>query len=546
MEEPAETKLTSDPVGQKQVRTLLVLLLVIGFVLFFYKVGDRDLWAPDEDEYAQMSREMIRTGNWAMPTVNGQPWAIKPVLYNWLVSAISLPWGDVDEFRARIFSSLAALGTMLLTFYLGIRMFSNLAGFLAALVLATSLVFLDQARWAQTYMLSTFFATLSIALFFRGYQTAGNRTVSYLLMYVAVGLGVLTMGPVNLAIPAIVVFVYLAVMRDLKHIKQLRLIWGILLFLAVTLPWYLWVSLDSDYGYELLISTNISRYFTALHHPQPFYYYLKDLPWAFAPWSVFLPGAFVLAFSQRSDEDRRQLKFLLVWSISIFVFFTLSRGKRPQYILSLYPALALLVGYLGHKALAHWQEPFYRKAVMIPALIFAAVLTILAVGIPVATGILFRPMLGIAVGIGVLTAIAAGVLWYGCIKRNARLMLFLPAGFAVAFMLYAAHLLIPAIDEYKSPRPFCDEIVTRLEKGADWAMYRFYRATYVYYTDSFVKVLQNEEQLRQFLDQPTQALVAMPEREFNQLKDSLTEKVHVIFRKQIGHRPMILISNQNR
>ena len=77
-------------------------------------------------------------------------------------------------------------------------------------------------------------------------------------------------------------------------------------------------------------------------------------------------------------------------------------------------------------------------------------------------------------------------------------------------------------------------------------MYRFYRATYVYYTDSFAKVLQNEEQLREFLDRPTQALVAMPETEFNQLTDSLAEKVQVIFRKQIGHRPMILISNQNR
>ncbi|MCP4622451.1 MAG: hypothetical protein GY850_02855, partial [bacterium] len=60
--------------------------MLVGFALFFYMVGDRDLWAPDEDEYAQMSREMIRFNNWAFPTVNGQPWAIKPVLYNWLIA----------------------------------------------------------------------------------------------------------------------------------------------------------------------------------------------------------------------------------------------------------------------------------------------------------------------------------------------------------------------------------------------------------------------------------------------------------------------------
>ena len=310
----------------------MIVLLLVGFFLFFYKVGDRDLWAPDEDEYAQISREMIRTGNWALPTVNGEPWAVKPVLYNWLVSAVSLPWGDVDEFRARVFSSLGAMGAMLLTFYLGSMMFSPLAGFLAALVLSTNIVFLQQARWAQTYMLSTFFATLAIVLFYRGYQKADKRTLSYLLMYLAVGLGVLTMGPVNLVVPGLVVFVYLVAMRDLKHIKKLHLGWGILIFLVVTLPWYLWVSLNTDMGFELVITTNISRYFTALHHPRPFYYYVKDLPWAFAPWSFFLPGAFWLAFSRRSDEDRIALKYLLVWSISIFVFFTLSKGKRPQYI----------------------------------------------------------------------------------------------------------------------------------------------------------------------------------------------------------------------
>ena len=546
MKLPAETNSTPGDVQPKQIKTLLIWLLIIGSLLFIYKVGDRDLWAPDEDEYAQISREMIRTGNWALPTVNGEPWAVKPVLYNWLVSAISLPWGDVDEFRARIFSSLAALGTLLLTFYLGLMMFSPTAGFLAALVLGTNIVFIHQARWAQTYMLSTFFATLAIVLFFRGYREEGKRTLSYLLMYLAVGLGVLTMGPVNLAVPGLVVFVYLAAMRDLKHILKLRLGWGILIFLGVTLPWYVWISLNSQIGYELLISTNISRYFTALHHPQPFYYYLKDLPWAFAPWSLFLPGAFLLAFSHRSAQDKQTLKFLLVWSIAIFVFFSLSRGKRPQYILSLYPALALLVGYLGHMALLKWDDRFYRKAVIIPSLIFLPILVVLTIGLPVGTHQYFKPMFGIALGISVITAISAVLLLVAWRRQDARMLLFLPAGFVLVLILFSTHFLIPKMDEFKSPRPFCNEIVTRMQQGADWAMYKFYRAAYVYYTDSFVKKLENEEQLNRFLDRKNQALVAMTERDFDLLKEPLSGKIHVITRRKIGHRPMVLISNQNR
>ena len=209
---------------------ILILLLLTGYALFFYKVGDRDLWAPDEDEYAQMSREMIRFNNWAFPTVNGQPWAIKPVLYNWLIAVVSLPWGDVNEFRARVFSSLAALGTFLATFYLGRRAFSPLAGLLSAAVLGTSVLFLQYARWSQTNMLSTFFMMFAVFLFYRGYTDPLKRTLSYLLMYASVGLGVLTMGPVNLIMPGMVVFFYLIVMKDFKHIKQLRLGWGILIF----------------------------------------------------------------------------------------------------------------------------------------------------------------------------------------------------------------------------------------------------------------------------------------------------------------------------
>ena len=527
-----------------QSRTLIIALLVVGFLLFVYKVGDRDLWAPDEDEYAQMSREMIRTNNWVFPTVNGEPWTIKPVLYNWLVSAISLPWGDVDEFRARIFSSLAAMGTILVTFHLGKITFTPLTGFLGALMLGTNLLFLQHARWAQTYVLSTFFATLAIYLFFRGYRSGYKRTTSYLLMYAAVGLGVLTMGPVNLAIPALVIFFYLLITKDLKHILNMRVVWGILIFAAITFPWYVLVSLKGEYGSELLISTNILRYFTDLHHARPFYYYLKDLPWAFLPWSLFLPGAFILAFSKRSKDDKQSLQFILIWIIALFIFFSISRGKRPPYILSIYPALALLVGYLGDQAVQLWQDRFYQKAIIIPSLILLGALALFTVAPPVVTGIWFKREFSLAVGMSAINAIFALLIWFAWRKKQAQQLILLPAGFMLVFIIYSVHFLVPKIEEYKSPRPFCEEIVKRVEKGADWAMYQFYRATYVYYTDSFAKVLNTEEELNRFLNQPEQSIVAMKEKGYRNLSASLKAKSHLIYQRKIGHRLMVLISNQ--
>jgi 4-amino-4-deoxy-L-arabinose transferase-like glycosyltransferase len=521
-----------------------MLLLCMGSLLFFYKVGDRDLWAPDEDEYAQMSREMIRYGHWIFPTVNGQPWAIKPVLYNWLIAAISLPQGDVNEFDARVFSALSALGTFLLTFYLGRSMFSPQAGFLGATVLGTSILFLKFARWSQTYMLSTFFAMLALYLFYRGYRSEDKRTVSYLMMYAATGLGVLTMGPVNLAMPGLIVFLYLVIMRDWRHIRHLRLGWGILIFLAITAPWYVALSLQEGYAFDLLIKTNISRYFHTWTHEQPFYYYLINLPWAFAPWSLFLPGAFHLAFSRRSQDDRNSLSFLLVWAIGLFVFFSLSQAKRNEYLLGIYPALALLVGYWGDKAIQLWPDKYYRKWLIVPSLIFLGMMALATIVLPVATGIFFKEWFLAALGVSVLTGICAVLLWVAWHRNQARRLLILPAAFILVFTLYAVQVLVPRMEIYKSPRLFCGEIAKHLENGGHWAMYRFYRAAYVYYTDSFCKVLEDEKELHAFLDQPTLSVVVMKETQYASLSDALKAETQLVFKQRIGHRAMVLITNR--
>ena len=323
--------------------------MVLGFFLFFYKVGDRDLWAPDEDEYAQVSREMVQLNHWVYPTVNNQPYTIKPVLYNWLIALASLPWGDVNELRARIFSSIAALGTVIIIFYLGILMFSRRAGFLGGMVLGTSFLFIQYARWVQINMLSTFFIALVLYLFYRGYTSSEKRKTSYLMMYVPIGLGVLTMGPVNLILPALVIAFYLIVQGDYNHFKKLQLGWGMLILTVIIVPYYLIVSFNGTYSFDLLVKTNIIRYFDTWTHKRPFYYYLPNFCWAFLPWTLFLPGALHNIFTNRSKENLKDTRFLLVWAVSIFIFFSFSQCKRTQYILPLFPALSLLVAYLGIK-----------------------------------------------------------------------------------------------------------------------------------------------------------------------------------------------------
>lgn len=523
-----------------------VALLGIGLMLFLYYLGARDFWPTDEDEYGQISREMLRSGNWLIATCNGVAWTIKPVLLNWLIALISLPWGDVTEFRARFFSAMGGLGTFMLTYYLGRRMFSTRAGILCALALGTSMVFLQQARWAQTYMLSTFFSTLAIVSFYVAYTDPVRRTPANVMMYVATALGVLTMGPVNLAMPGLVCFTFLVVMRDLGHMKHMMLVRGTLLFLAIAAPWYVMMATKEEYGFDLLITTNITRYVDAWTHSQPFYFYVPDLLWSFAPWSFFLPPALWLAFSHRSRPHRQGIALALVWFLSLLLFFSISDGKRPQYLLGAYPALGLLVGYLLDRALQHWSETFYRRSVVIPSMIIAVVLLVLAIALPIVAGNRNEEWVLPALGVSLLAAgfaVASIVAWR---RERPQALVIMPALFVLATLLYSVHVVIPLVDQEKTVRPYSEYIRSLLDEDPEtaWGMYRTYRARFIYYADHFTTEIKDENELQAFLQQSGPLLIVVRGREYDKLKDSLLANTILLDRRRIGSRDLALVSRK--
>jgi len=236
--------------------------------------------------------------------------------------------------------------------------------------------------------------------------------------------------------------------------------------------------------------------------------------------------------------------------IIILLFFSISKGKRPQYILPIYPALALLVGYLGYRAILFWEEKFYKRAVIIPSVVLLGILVLLALASPIGVGIYFKPdcwskpEFWVAIGMSVITIIFIILISSAWKRQKVQQLLLLPAIYVLTFTIYGVHFIVPKMEDYKSPRPFCEEIKVRLEQGVDWAMYNFYRAAYVYYTDSLVDVIMTKEELGTFLDRPAKSIVAMRERDFDGLEAVLKNKMFIVYRRQIGHRPMVLVSNQ--
>jgi 4-amino-4-deoxy-L-arabinose transferase-like glycosyltransferase len=394
-------------------------------------------------------------------------------------------------------------------------------------------------------MLSTFFFTLTLFLFYRGYTVPKKRSRSYLLMYIPIGLGILNMGPVDLIMPALIISLYLLFMRDFKHLRQLRIGWGILIILIITVPWYLTVSLKGEYVFDILIRTNFIRYFDTWAHERPFYYYLVTIPADFLPWSFFLPGAFAVACSARLKGERHKLFFIIIWFISLFLFFSLSECKRPQYILPLYPALALMVACLWDKAIQYWDDRFFQKWIIIPSCVFFSFLCLGAIGVPIYAWIYQKIWFSTALGTGIIFALFAGLLSIALKRKNPVFIFCLPVLLMLVFTVYGVHFVIPKIEVYKSPRAFCQQITDKLEHGGQWAMYKFFRSAYVYYTHSFCTVLKTEEELKSFLNQKRLSLVVIKEQDYQRIKDSLLNNSHILYRDQIGHRSMFLISNQH-
>jgi len=535
----------ADAFYRRHQKWLLLLLLPLCWALFFHELGARDIWDPDEDEYVLVNLEMVRDGHWLYPTANGGPYGIKPPLLNWLGSALSVLHGEVTELTSRLPSALAATLGLFVLYLLGRTLFGYRAAWISVLVLATSPLYIEFGRWIQINMISTVLLTVTMACFTWGYTDERRRTPAYLLMYAATGLGTLDMGPVNAVMPTIVIGAYLIAVRDLRHLRQMRIGWGILVYLAIVAPWYTAASLQPGYAENLLIVTNLTRFFGEFHHARPFYYYLETTPGYFLPWLVFLPGAFYLCFAQRTRDDRRRLLLPFVWVVGLFLFFAFSNTKRSEYILPIFPALALLVGYALDWALRRWEDPLVRRRFFTGPLYIALGLAAVAapIGAIYAAKISLEWLL-IVLPISLLVLIGCGASYL--LVRRERGM---PSIVAVVLMVaavvaYASGPLIAKQNREKSAKPFCLRIGHYLRPGETLKTYRFYKPMYGVYTGRYLDVGSGPEELAEWFASEEPVYVVTEEEDYLELRGSYPLPIHTILRASVDGKAMMLISNR--
>ena len=466
----------------------IIFVILVSIILFFNSLGAIALWDPDEPRQAIMAREMIERNDYIHPYLNGRPYLEKPPLYPWLIIITSKITGKLDEFSSRLPAAISATLLVLITYLLGNMLVNPGAGILSALMLATNYQFLSNARESVMDMNFAFFIGLTIFLNYLC-MLKGRRWL-FVLSFVPSVLAVLSKGPAGLVIPAIITFICLIIRKDLKKFF-IPFVAGCLVSLALSSIWF--ILAGEEYIKEFIFRQNITRYTNAFDHIESLFYYFHKLFVNFLPWSLLLPFAIYHAFKKR-------IWLPLIWFIFTFLFFELSKSKRAIYLLSCYPACALLCGiYIKDR----WSWLMENRITSAALKCFALALTLLPIA---ALVVLYKgnSMVinafktgpnSLYIYIAVLF-FAGGVLFYALLKRTKGLSVFMLFFYLVAMSYFYGAYYMPAMDRtFKSPRLITDHLGD-MKKDKEIFTTGFSSAGIIFYVGKPIQMFVNINEIK--------------------------------------------------
>ena len=398
-----------------------------------------------------------------------------------------------------------------------------LSAWIGAMIMALTPEIIGWARMGVSDMLLTGCIGCSLFCFFMAYAQPDypkRQTAWYMAFYILLGLAVLAKGPVGVVLPGLVVLAFLAIVGRLRQVllREMHLIWGLLIFFAIAVPWYILVIqangqayIDSFFGYH-----NFQRFTSVVNgHDAPIYFYVLVVLLGFAPWSMYVPLAIARLRFWRWREWRQQPRqaqlslFALVWFAVIFGFFTVATTKLPSYVLPLMPAAAILVGLLWSDVLTRPRQP--QKGLVISAvfnlLLFVAFAIVGLLSPNWMTGDASMPNIGQAVrdsqimvwsaGLWGVTAIAGLLL---LLRRQVRWLWLVNSIGVMAFIVFIAMPAFFLVDEQRQlPLRQISETIVEIHRPQEpIVMLGFKKPSVVFYTQKPVKYFYPPEEAGQY------------------------------------------------
>jgi 4-amino-4-deoxy-L-arabinose transferase-like glycosyltransferase len=334
------------PVRHAGARRGLIAAIVLLAIVWFGGLEYRGLFQPDEGRYAEISREMLASGDWITPRLNALKYFEKPPLQYW-ATAVSFALFGEDEWTARLWTAVTGFLGLLFLVFAGNRVGPPAAGSIAGLVLASSGAYFLSSQYVTLDMGLTFFMSAALLSFLLAHE--GGPPVKrgwMMLAWAAMACAVLTKGLVGIVLPGMVLAVYIVTQRDWRLLRELEWGRGLLLFSALALPWFILVQLRNPEFFDFFVlHEHFARYAQPGHdRPGPWWYFTVILLVGMMPWTPALPGVLRRSLSAPYGSRLNVERLLLIWTGVVLVFFSFSKSKLPAYILPALPALALLIG----------------------------------------------------------------------------------------------------------------------------------------------------------------------------------------------------------
>ncbi len=507
----------------------LALLLATAF-LYFAWLGDMPLSDREEGEYAASAAAMLRSGGYLIPTLNGRHYLEKPILIFWSVAASFWTWGK-DEFAARFPPALGAFLLVLATGLLVWRISDSLApALLAAGALAFSPLMVLLGRACLADALLTLFTTSSLAAWFMAQEAEPPRDRPwYLAAWAGLGLGVLTKGLVALVLVLPPAFIYCLCQRRLvQTLKRMQLLWGLLIFMLINLPWYglAFYQLGGEFWRSFFVDQYQTRFSQVLlgHGGNPAYYlavlFLGTFPFAPAALPALVRALVKNPAPARRADAMARLRLLaalsLLWTLLIF---SLAATKQINYILPALPFAAILAGYfLWRLGAGEAMGPAARVTFWGLLGLGAATWFLALAGLPLGLE-LFWPAIKASIRPDaseyalparaplllfwpLLCALAAAALlalpwWLQHQQRQAWLGLGLLGSALVFCTLFNLGLVPSAAGVIQEPaREMAQEIKTRTGDQVPVLSYGLWKPSLLYYLDRDIPALETKDKLR--------------------------------------------------
>ena len=329
-------------------RSGLLALFLAFTVIWFGSLDYRKLIQPDEGRYAEIAREMATSGNFITPRLNGIKYFEKPPLQYWTTAATFKLFGE-NEWTARIWPGLTGFLSVLLAFITANRLFGQRTALLASATLGSGLFTVLIGHINTLDMGLSFFLQLALTgMIFANHEDTLNRNRRkwMLLVWAALALAMLTKGLLCLVVCGASLVLYSLLARDFSPWKRLELARGIPLFLAITAPWFVAVSLaNPEFPHFFFIHEHFERFLTKEHgRYQPAWYFFAILLVGTLPWTLMTLQGWLTAWGRERSGEFQPQRFLFIWAAVILGFFSASSSKLPSYILPMAPALAILTG----------------------------------------------------------------------------------------------------------------------------------------------------------------------------------------------------------